>query len=77
TLASIYMKMTSEEVWCATTLHAAQAIARPGKIGTLANGALADIVIWNIPNYQYLPYHFGVSLVNCVVKRGKIVWQKN
>jgi len=77
TLASIYLKMTSEEVWCATTIHAAQAIARPGKIGTLENGALADIVIWNIPNYQYLPYHFGVNLVNCVLKRGKIVREKN
>ncbi len=71
TLGCIYMKMLPEEVWLATTLHAAQAVSRTSAIGSFTPGANADLVIWNIPNYQYLPYHFGVNLVDQVIKNGK------
>jgi imidazolonepropionase len=37
--------------------------------------AQADLVIWNIPNYKYLPYHFGVNLVDQVIKKGKVIWK--
>ena len=73
TLACIYMKMLIEEAWLGTTVHAAQAISRETTIGSFNIGAKADIVIWNIPNYKYLPYHFGVNLVAQVIKDGNIV----
>ena len=73
TLGCIYMKMRPEEVWLAATHHAALAISKQGKIGTLNIGARADVVIWDIPNYKYLPYHFGVNLVSQVIKNGKII----
>jgi imidazolonepropionase len=75
TLGCIYLKMLPAEVWLATTIHAAQAVSRPGTLGSLESGADADIVIWNIPNYKYLPYHFGVNLVDQVIKSGNIVWK--
>ncbi len=75
TLGCIYLKLLPEEVWLATTLHAAQAVSRTRAIGSLTPGANADLVIWNIPNYQYLPYHFGVNLVDQVIKKGKLVWK--
>ena len=75
TLACIYMKMRAEEVWLATTIHAASAISREPAIGSLGPGKIADLVIWNIPNLKYLPYHFGVNLVDQVIKNGKIVWK--
>ena len=75
TLACIYMKMLQDEAWLATTIHAAQAVSRTGTVGTINVGAKADLVIWNIPNYKYLPYHFGVSLVDQVIKNGKVVWK--
>ncbi|MDZ7332662.1 MAG: imidazolonepropionase [candidate division KSB1 bacterium] len=74
TLGCIYMKMLPEEAWLATTLHAAQAVDRNGKLGCLEPDAAADLVIWNIPNYQYLPYHFGVNLVDQVIKNGELVF---
>ena len=77
TLGCIYMKMLPEEVWLATTLHAAQAVSRENQVGTFEAGAHADIVIWDIPNYKYLPYHFGVNLVDSVIKNGKIVWRNS
>ncbi|MFZ5515967.1 MAG: imidazolonepropionase [Candidatus Zhuqueibacterota bacterium] len=77
TLACIYMKMLPEEVWLAATAHAARAIHRSGHIGTLAPGSQADIVLWNIPNYKYLPYHFGINHAGCVIKKGNVVWKKS
>ncbi len=74
TLGCIYMKMLPEELWLATTLHAARAVDRQGKLGCLAPGAAADLVIWNIPNHQYLPYHFGVNLARVVIKNGITIW---
>lgn len=75
TLGCIYLKMLPEEVWLATTLHSALAVSRAGAIGTLQPGAQADFVIWDIPNYKYLPYHFGVNLVDHVFKNGQSVWK--
>jgi imidazolonepropionase len=77
TLGCIYLKMSPEEVWLASTLHAAQAVARQHQIGSLQIGRQADFVIWDIPNYRYLPYHFGVNLVYQVYKKGKLIWQNN
>ncbi len=75
TLGCIYMKMLPEETWLATTLHAAQAVSRARTIGSLGQQTNADLVIWNIPNYKYLPYHFGVNLVDQVIKNGEVVWR--
>ncbi|MDZ7339817.1 MAG: imidazolonepropionase [candidate division KSB1 bacterium] len=77
TLGCTYLKMTPAEVWLATTQHAAQAVARSDQIGSLRVGAQADFVIWDIPNYRYLPYHFGVNLVHQVYKKGRLIWQNN
>lgn len=77
TLGCIYLKMLPEEVWLATTLHSAAAVSRSDSIGILKPGAQADIVIWNIPNYKYLPYHFGVNLVEHVVKNGQLAGKSN
>jgi imidazolonepropionase len=76
TLGCIYLKMLPEEVWLATTLHSAAAVSKSESIGTMQPGAQADFVIWDIPNYKYLPYHFGVNLVEQVFKNGQPVWMK-
>jgi imidazolonepropionase len=54
-------------------MNAARAIRREDRAGSLAPGKQADIVIWNIPNYRHLGYHFGVNLVHTVIKKGKVV----
>ncbi len=75
TLGCIYMRMTPDEVWLATTLNAAKAISREKSIGLIQPMAQADLVIWNMPTYKYLPYHFGVNLVDQVIKKGRSVWK--
>ncbi|MDD2574731.1 MAG: imidazolonepropionase [Firmicutes bacterium] len=72
-LACLKMKMMPEEVVCAVTINAAHAIDRGGEIGSLEVGKKADIVVLDVPNIEYLPYHFGINHVDKVVKNGRLV----
>jgi imidazolonepropionase len=51
-------------------------MGRENKIGSLEVGKEADVLVLDIPNYKYLPYHFGVDHVETVIKKGKVVYQK-
>ncbi|WP_421381987.1 imidazolonepropionase [Bacillus salacetis] len=75
-LAALKMKMTPEEIWNAVTVNAAHAINRGESAGKIAIGRQADIVIWDVPNYHYVPYHYGVNHVNTVWKAGRAVYGK-
>ena len=70
------MRMTPAEAILGVTANAARALRKFDEIGSLEVGKKADIVILDIPNYQYLLYHFGVNLVNRVIKNGKIVTER-
>lgn len=72
-LACLKMKMTLSEAISAATFNAACAIRRNDTIGSLEPGKQADALILDCPNHTFLPYHFGVNLVETVIKRGKIV----
>lgn len=70
-LAALKLNMSAEEIWNAVTVNAAFAIGKGNVAGTLTIGAQADFVIWEIPNYQYLPYHFGVNHAKYVYIAGQ------
>jgi imidazolonepropionase len=72
-IAMLKLKMTPEEIWNAVTINSAHAINRGETAGKLKVGRQADVVIWDAPNYVYIPYHFGVNHVNSVFKNGKLV----
>ncbi|MBN1155780.1 imidazolonepropionase [candidate division KSB1 bacterium] len=75
TIACTQMKMTPEESWVAATLNGARAIDRDHRIGTLKEHYVADLVVWDIKNQDYLPYHFGINHVVMTIKKGQIVFQ--
>lgn len=75
-LASLMQKMTSEEIITGVTINAAYSVGLGDEIGSLEPGKLADIVIWDSENIDFLIYHFGVNLVDKVFKRGKLVVEK-
>lgn len=75
-LAALKLKMSPEEIWHAVTVNAAYAIGRGNEAGKLTPGRKADIVIWDAPNYLYIPYHHGVNHVNSVFKSGKEVYAR-
>jgi imidazolonepropionase len=67
------MKMSPAEALTAATINAACAIQRESEIGSLEVGKKADIAIFEVPNYYFLSYQFGINLVSKVIKNGKIV----
>jgi imidazolonepropionase len=75
TMACTQMGMLPGEVVTALTLNAAAALGRADRIGSLAVGKQADLVIYSVPDYRQIFYHFGVNHVSCVLKRGRVVHQ--
>ncbi|MCA0985531.1 imidazolonepropionase [Halobacillus yeomjeoni] len=75
-LAGLKLKMTPEEIWNAVTVNAACAIGKGEDAGRLEVGKDADLVLWDVPNYSYIPYHYGVNHANLVMKRGEKIWER-
>jgi imidazolonepropionase len=71
-LATTHYGMTVTEAWLGVTRLAARALGRHD-IGVLGPGALADIVIWDAGSPAEIPYHYGVNLVERVIKAGRVV----
>lgn len=72
-LACISMRMTPAEALVAATINAAHAIGMQDKAGSIEPGKQADLVMWNVKNYQELQYLFGVNHVGAVWKKGEKV----
>lgn len=72
-LACLRMKLTSAEAITAAAINSAYAIDKGDSIGSLEPGKKADIVIWDVKNYKEIPYHYGVNLVDTVIKNGEII----
>lgn len=73
TFAALYLYMLPEEIWNAITVNAAYAIGLGEQVGQVKEGWQADLVIWDAPNYEYIPYHYGVNHVNTVIKNGEVL----
>lgn len=69
-LGCLNMGMTPEEVITATTINAAHAIGQAEMIGSIEEGKVGDLTIFNVPNYLMLSYHYGMNHVDTVIKRG-------
>jgi imidazolonepropionase len=76
TMGCTMFKMSPKEVIQGTTIHAAKSMGREKEIGSIEVGKQGDIVLLDIPNHRYLPYHFGVDHTEYVIKNGKIVYQR-
>ena len=72
-LGCFNMKMTPAEAVTAATFNAACAIGVNDTVGNLEEGKKADVIILGCPNHKSIPYHFGVNLVETVIKNGKII----
>lgn len=72
-LACRYLKLTPAQALAAATINAAAAIQRADRIGSLEPGKQADLIILSVPDYRHLAYRFGGSLVQTVIKKGKVI----
>jgi imidazolonepropionase len=71
-LACYLMRLTPAEAITAATINAAYAIGKANEVGSLEVGKKADVVVLKAPNHRFLGYHFGINLVDKVVKNGRI-----
>jgi imidazolonepropionase len=76
TLACRKMNMTPAEAVTAATLNAAHALRRASRIGSLEAGKNADLIILGVPDYREIPYHFGINLVDLVMKNGSVLVER-
>lgn len=74
-IAALKLKMTPNEIWNAVTVNAAHAIDAADR-GTLEAGDDANIVIWDAPNHEYIPYHYGVNHAYKVIADGKLLYER-
>ena len=72
-LACYHMKLSPAEALTAATINAACALQKQEQIGSIEVGKKADLIIFDVPNHNFLPYQFGVNLVSKVIKNGKVV----
>lgn len=72
-LACIKLKMLPEEAINAATLNGAAAIELSDKIGSIAIGKKANLIITKtIPSIAFLPYSFGQTQIETVILNGEI-----
>jgi imidazolonepropionase len=76
-LACREMKMTPAEALTAATINGAHALLRSSSIGSLEKGKSADLLTLSVPDYREIPYHFGVNLVDLVMKNGVTLLQRS
>ncbi len=72
-LAVSKLHMTPEEALTAFTLNSAHALGISEDFGTIEVGKYADMVAWNLPNLESIPYLPGHDTVRFVIKRGEMV----
>lgn len=74
-LGCLNLKMTPAEVIVASTINSAFALNRGEQIGSLEPGKKGDLLIWEVASFKEIPYHYGVNLVQKVIKNGKVAFQ--
>ncbi len=73
TIACTQMGLTPEEAITAATLNGAAALNMSEQIGSIEPGKQADIILYDVPNYRYIVYHYGTNFVRHIVKHGTLL----
>jgi imidazolonepropionase len=71
-LAATQLKLAPAEALAACTVNAAHVLGRADRLGRLATGYRADIVLLDAPDWRYLAYHLGGDLVARVIVAGEL-----
>jgi imidazolonepropionase len=75
-LACTQLHLAPAEALAACTANAAWVLGRAERLGRLAPGCAADLVLLDAPDWRYLAYHLGSDGVACVVKDGEVAWER-
>jgi imidazolonepropionase len=76
-LACTQLRLAPEEALAACTVNAAHILGRADRIGRIAPGKIADIVLLDAPDWRHLAYHLGADVVHTVIEQGAVAWSRS
>ena len=71
-LAATQLKLSPAEALTACTVNAAHVLGRADRLGRIAPGFAADLVLLDAPDWRYVAYHLGGHVVATVIKDGSV-----
>ncbi len=75
-LACTQLRLSPAEALGACTVNAAHVLGRADRVGRLAPGFAADVVLLEAPDWRYLAYHLGGDVIGAVVRGGDLAWSR-
>jgi imidazolonepropionase len=75
-LAATQLKLAPAEALAACTVNAAYVLARADRLGRIAPGFAADLVLLDAPDWRYLAYHLAGDVVAAVIKDGRVALRR-
>jgi imidazolonepropionase len=75
-LACTQLSLSPAEALAACTVNAANVLGRADRLGRLAPGYRADIVLLDAPDWRYLAYHLAGPVVGVVIVAGKQAFER-
>lgn len=72
-LACTQLGLGPAEALGAVTVNAAHVLGEAGRVGRIAPGFAADLVLLDAPDWRYLAYHLAGDVVARVIRRGELV----
>jgi imidazolonepropionase len=76
-LAATQLHLTPAEALSACTVNAAHVLGRADKIGRIAPGYAADLLLLDAPDWRYFAYHLGGPVVAAVIEGGEVTWPRD
>jgi imidazolonepropionase len=73
-LAATQLHLSPAEALAACTVNAAAVLGRADRVGRLAPGLAADLMLLDAPDWRHLAYHLGGDVVATVIKDGAVAW---
>ena len=75
-LACTQLHLSPAEALTAVTLNAAHVLGADDRVGRIAPGLAADLVLLGAPDWRYLAYHLAGDIVAAVVKDGRVAYRR-
>jgi imidazolonepropionase len=76
-VACLSLRLTPAEALVGATINAAHALGIGESAGSLEPDKQADLVVWRASSVDEIPYWPAANLVQTVIKRGRVVLQRN